>query len=84
VNVTSAAPLAAKAAVGWARKLTPGIAALDAADTVEVVLPPDGVTTKVYDVPLVSPDTVQFCDPVSNGDVTLKVQVKPPGVEVAT
>jgi hypothetical protein len=82
VNVTTAAPLLAKAAVGWARKFTPGMAAFDARDTVDVP-PPVGVTTKVYDVPLVSPDTLQLCDPVSNGDVEATTHVRPPGVEVA-
>jgi hypothetical protein len=83
VNVTTAAPLLAKAAVGWARKFTPGMAAFDARDTVEVVPPPVGVTVKVYDVPLVSPDTEQLCDPVSNGDEEATTQVNEPGVEVA-
>ena len=34
--------------------------AVDAADTVEPVPLPEGVTVKVYDVPLARPVTVQF------------------------
>jgi hypothetical protein len=41
-------------AVGVARA-TAGTNAADAADAVDVVLLPLGVTTKVYDVPFVSP-----------------------------
>jgi hypothetical protein len=41
-------------AVGVARA-APGINAVDAEEAVDVVLLPLGVTTKVYDVPFVSP-----------------------------
>jgi hypothetical protein len=56
--------------------------AAEAGDTKEVVLLPLGVTVKVYDVPLVSPDTVQLCDPVGAVVLLAKVQVRPPGDEV--
>jgi hypothetical protein len=79
VNVTKAAPSAAQAAVGVARKLTPGMIAADAAETVDEVPPPVGVTTKVYDVPFVRPLTVQLCAPVGGVVVFATVQL-PPGV----
>ena len=56
--------------------------AVDAADTVEPVLFPVGVTVKVYDVALVSPVTVQFWLPVGGVVVFATVQVKLPGVDV--
>jgi hypothetical protein len=69
-------------AEGTVRTAT-GVTAADAADTVDVVPPPLGVTVKVYDVPLVSPEIVQLCEVV--GAVELKtVQVKPPGFDVTT
>jgi hypothetical protein len=49
--------LPASVVVAWAMAI-PGMNAVDAADTVEVVPPPLGVTLKVYDVPFVSPVTV--------------------------
>ena len=67
-------------AVGAARA-APGITAGDAADAKVVVPLPLGVTVKVYDVPLVSPDTVQFCDPLGGVTVLMTVQMKFPGVE---
>jgi hypothetical protein len=68
-------------AVGVA-SAAPGIAAADASDAKVVVLLPLGVTMNVYDVPLVSPVTVQFCAPVGAVTVLTTVQVKLPGVEV--
>ncbi len=52
-----------------------GVAAADGLEAALVPSPLVAVTTKVYDVPLVSPDTVQLVAPVV-------VQVKLPGVEV--
>ena len=52
-----------------------GVTALDAADALPVPTPLVAVTVKVYEVPGVSPVTLQ----VSAPDV---VQVRPPGVEV--
>jgi hypothetical protein len=54
------------------------------AETTVVVPLPLGVTVKVYDVPLVSPVTVQCCAPVGAVVVLITVQVKLPGVEVTT
>jgi len=55
---------------------------VDGPDTVDVVPLPLGVTVKVYDVPLVSPDTVQCCEPVGTGKESLTTHVTPPGFEV--
>jgi hypothetical protein len=64
-------------------RIATGVTAADAADIVEVVLPPLGVTVKVYDVPFVNPEIVQLC--VVVGAVALKtVHVKPPGFDVTT
>jgi hypothetical protein len=81
VKVTLSAPVPAFAAVGVARAAV-GTTAVDAADTVEKAPVPLGVTVKVYDVPLVSPVTVQLCVPVGTGEEMLTTHVKPPGVEV--
>jgi hypothetical protein len=56
---------------------------MDAADTVEVVLLPLGVTVNVYDVPFVSPATVQLCAPAVGGVTPLTLHVAVPG-EAAT
>jgi hypothetical protein len=63
-NETATAPLAANATVGVAKGVVPTEIDADASDTPEVVLLPLGVTVKVYDEPLVRPDTVQLCAPV--------------------
>lgn len=81
-NEIMTVPEPASATVGCARA-APGIIALEAGETVEVVPRPLGVTVKVYEVPLVKPATVQFCDPVG-AVAAATVQVKPPGVEVTT
>jgi hypothetical protein len=58
------------------------LTAVDDAETDEPVLLPDGVTVKVYDVPLARPVTVQFWLPVGGVVVFATVHVKLPGVEV--
>jgi hypothetical protein len=67
--------------VGVARA-EPATAAADLSETTVVSALPLGVTVKVYDVPLVSPVTVQCCAPVGAVVVLITVQVKLPGVEV--
>jgi hypothetical protein len=57
------APVPAFATVGVARAFV-GVAEADAAEMVDVVLLPLGVTVKVYAVRLVSPVTLQLCAPV--------------------
>ena len=52
------APLPARISVG-AASCMPGVNDAEAADTVELVLLPLGVTVNVYAVPLVKPVTVQ-------------------------
>jgi hypothetical protein len=59
-KVTRTAPLPAKATVGVAKGVIPGAIDEDAAETVDAVEPPEGVTVNVYDVPFVSPVTVQL------------------------
>jgi len=74
-------------AVGVARG-APGTTALDAADARVVVPLPLGVTVKVYDVPLVNPDTVQCCDPLGIGDALLtthsRVGCATPAIKAST
>ena len=81
VNVTVTLPLPAEP-VGVVRA-PPGIAAAVATDGKVVVLAPLGVTMKVYDVPLVSPVTVQFSKvPLADAGELTNWQVKFPGVDV--
>ena len=80
IKVTVDVVLATEA-VGVARAAS-GMAAAEAAETKVVVPLPLGVTVKVYDVPLVSPDTVQFWGPTGGVTVLTTLQVKFPGVEV--
>jgi hypothetical protein len=63
------------AAVGVLRAADGLTAGVDAADTVDDVLLPVGVTTKVYASALTSPVMVQFCAPVGGVDVLTTVQV---------
>ena len=53
----------------------------EAAETVDVVPLPDGVTVKVYEEPFVSPATTQLCEPL-NAVADDTEQVKLPGDEV--
>ena len=72
------------------RLLTVGVAKVnfavkdeEAAETVDVVPLPDGVTVKVYEEPLVRPATTQLDEDVPLIAVALEtVQVKPPGEDV--
>jgi hypothetical protein len=73
---TVAKPVGAVSAVG-----TIGAEASDGAEDVPLPL---GVTTKVYAVPFVRPVTVQFCEPVGATELLAIVQLRPPGVDVAT
>ena len=75
MNETKTAPLAANATVGVANGVVPTEIDADASDTAEPVPLPLGVTVKVYDVPFVSPDTVQVCEPVGGVVVLTTVQL---------
>jgi hypothetical protein len=52
----------------------------DAAETVDVVEFPVGVTVKVYEVPVTNPETEQDCEPVRAEELAT-LQVRPLGVE---
>ena len=82
VKVTRTAPVPAKATVGVAKGVVPGASDADASETVEAVEPPVGVTVNVYDVPFVSPVTVQLWAPEGTVTELATVQVELPGVEV--
>ena len=74
------APLPARATEGVANAVVATRGA-EAADEVDVGLPPVWVTLKVYDVPAVRPVTVQLWAPVIT-EAALTVQKRPPGFDV--